>query len=483
MALTSLTDIKNWFKTNLIPTQQQFYDMFDSFRHKNDKVAASDVDGLTTLLAEKASNEGFNAHTTAENAHAGLFGALRTWVESQIVGVGVSSTNLGALTPLTVIPATINVHGFAVEVGTYANCGGVVVAANNLAFISRVGGVWSSSKTAFDFSTYQKIVDGNKMNFWAAEAYPIGTQRNHLGKDWYLPTSAALSTDVPGTSSKWVDRLAAYKDKIAVKKAITINNMPYVKPVTRKNVYDKSTNTLDHYLDTTTGTLIYNVGYQTSDFIKLDESTLHQITRLSFICYFDEDLLLISGANGVATSFTTPANTVFIKFSDLNTHMTSGQQLEVGAVKTAFEEYSLTFDKKHSPIDLFVTKTVKRNGTVGVDCDYTGRRAIQDAIDSITDASISKQYIIKASGVFEATQSSHFDKGTTQKSFILLKPYIHLIGASKDECIITGFLPNNLGVGFSYSSYQTIMHNFNNSRLESISIIGENLRYPLHIDG
>jgi hypothetical protein len=132
----------------------------------------------------------------------------------------------------------------------------------------------------------------------------------------------------------------------------------------------------------------------------------------------------------------------------------------------------------------YVTKTVRRFGTVGVDCDYTGRRAVQDCIDAITDASGAKQYIIKVIGIFEATQSSHFDKSAGgQLSFVLLKPYIHLVGINKDDSQIIGFLPNNLTTGFAYQLYQTVRHDINNSRIENLTITGENLRYPLHIDG
>lgn len=236
MALTSLNDIKNWFKTNFIPTQQQFWDMFDSFRHKSDKVAATDVDGLNTLLAAKASNDVFQAHLTANNAHAILFGAkvdkvagkalsdqnyslpekeklagIYDWVNTQIAGATIGSTSLGSISPTTTIPATINVHGIAMEAGTYTNCGGVVVPANSLAFISRIGGVWTISKTAFDLSTYQKIVDGNKINPWTAKAYNSGDQVSHLGKDW-VSNAVTVAGDVPGTSIIWVDRLGNKAD-------------------------------------------------------------------------------------------------------------------------------------------------------------------------------------------------------------------------------------------------------------------------------
>lgn len=254
MALTSLNDIKNWFKTNFIPTQQQFWDMFDSFRHKNDKVAATDVDGLNTLLAAKASNDVFQAHLTANNAHAVLFGAkvdkvagkalsdqnyslpekeklagIYDWVNTQIAGATIGSTSLGSINPTTTIPDTINVHGIAMEAGTYANCGGVVVPANSLAFISRIGGVWSISKTAFDLSTYQKIVDGNKINPWTAKSYASGDQVNYLGKDW-VSNAVTVAGDVPGTSSKWVERLSAYGDLYNKISGITFTNGIYIKP-------------------------------------------------------------------------------------------------------------------------------------------------------------------------------------------------------------------------------------------------------------
>ncbi len=52
MAIQTLQTIKNWFKTNLKPTQAQFWDTWDSFRHKYEKVPVEDVDGIDELLAE-----------------------------------------------------------------------------------------------------------------------------------------------------------------------------------------------------------------------------------------------------------------------------------------------------------------------------------------------------------------------------------------------------------------------------------------------
>ncbi|WP_291122808.1 hypothetical protein [Flavobacterium sp. UBA6046] len=75
MAITPLNTIKNWFLTHLVPTQQQFWDLLDSLRHKSDKVPAADVDGLDTLLLAKASQAVVDAHLIAADAHAALFAA------------------------------------------------------------------------------------------------------------------------------------------------------------------------------------------------------------------------------------------------------------------------------------------------------------------------------------------------------------------------------------------------------------------------
>ena len=130
--------------------------------------------------------------------------------------------------------------------------------------------------------------------------------------------------------------------------------------------------------------------------------------------------------------------------------------------------------------------TAKRTGTSGVDADFCGRRAIQDAIDSVSTSSKSNQFIIKASGIFEALTPANFDKGdqvgSGQKHFIEGKNFVHLQGSGKDECVIIGRLADNLGVSFGYSLYNVVMWNCN-SNIENLTVIGENVRYSVHIDG
>ena len=73
MAIVNVTTIKNWFRTGLKPTQAQFWDTWDSFRHKNDKVPVADIEGIDGILNSKADKTVVNNHLTDENAHASLF--------------------------------------------------------------------------------------------------------------------------------------------------------------------------------------------------------------------------------------------------------------------------------------------------------------------------------------------------------------------------------------------------------------------------
>lgn len=70
MALQTLNTIKNWFRTGFKPTQNQFWDTWDSFRHKYEKVPVKDVEGLDELLLTKADKVVLNNHLADKNAHA-----------------------------------------------------------------------------------------------------------------------------------------------------------------------------------------------------------------------------------------------------------------------------------------------------------------------------------------------------------------------------------------------------------------------------
>lgn len=70
MALQTLNTIKQWFRTGLKPTQTQFWDTWDSFRHKYEKVPVKEVEGIDELLLSKADKTALDNHLDDKNAHA-----------------------------------------------------------------------------------------------------------------------------------------------------------------------------------------------------------------------------------------------------------------------------------------------------------------------------------------------------------------------------------------------------------------------------
>lgn len=71
MALIDINTIKNWFRTGMVPTQTQFWSVFDSYRHKNDAVPVSEVEGINELLATRASKQVLDNHMAQKGAPNG----------------------------------------------------------------------------------------------------------------------------------------------------------------------------------------------------------------------------------------------------------------------------------------------------------------------------------------------------------------------------------------------------------------------------
>lgn len=73
MPTQSLSTIKNWFLTGKKPTQNQFHDTWESFRHKAEAVPMAEIAGLNDALAATASSAALNNHINDSMAHAALF--------------------------------------------------------------------------------------------------------------------------------------------------------------------------------------------------------------------------------------------------------------------------------------------------------------------------------------------------------------------------------------------------------------------------
>ena len=102
MAIRALSILKNWFKTGSYPTESQFSDVFDSFRHKSVNIQLTEVEGLANNL--NSQNESIAATMTAiaalqeevESGSSSSVAALESTVDALASDVDDIDSNLDA---------------------------------------------------------------------------------------------------------------------------------------------------------------------------------------------------------------------------------------------------------------------------------------------------------------------------------------------------------------------------------------------------
>lgn len=77
--------IKNWFKTGLKPTQEQFWAWIDSFWHKDEKIPITAIDDIENILNAKADAESLSNHLADANAHPELLAQFRIIPQGQFL--------------------------------------------------------------------------------------------------------------------------------------------------------------------------------------------------------------------------------------------------------------------------------------------------------------------------------------------------------------------------------------------------------------
>jgi hypothetical protein len=144
---------------------------------------------------------------------------------------------------------------------------------------------------------------GVKITPWSSGAYLINDQVNHLGKDW-VANSATVAEDIPGTSSKWVDRLIGYNTTITYQR-------------TGNNLFNKSTGIQGSYIGND-GAVVNNSITSRTDFIDVKPSTKYFRTNLNYqgnVYHYNSAKVFISSGVAGDGSFTTPANGVYIRIN------------------------------------------------------------------------------------------------------------------------------------------------------------------------
>ena len=207
---------------------------------------------------------------------------------------------------------------------------------DNLTSTSATNALSANQGRVLDLKIAQGIVN------WTAKAFLINDEVSHLGKLWQA-NAAIISTDVPGTSSKWVEILTGYPNFTDLNLKATL--------IPGKNKFNKDDTSviLNGYLLINGVFQTFGTGYVTHFIPILAGQSLYcnfaTTSAGAYHILYDANKAVLANTTGVK-SVTATVNG-FVKFScqPIGTQPLNLNQVEAGTVGTTYEAYKLSINK------------------------------------------------------------------------------------------------------------------------------------------
>ena len=276
-------------------------------------------------------------------------------------------------------------------------------------------------------------------------------------------------------------------------------------------LYEKVRNELGFYniniIDTNPSKIIYDKYYGYSDgalydfegFVALGKYPIKPDTEYR-ISDFQTDQIAFYNANGVFVSgiakvddlthkFITPTNAAFIGVSAKPHQVNSLVLSETQYYPSSYVPFGVSIKDLMLPKEQYteIEVSADENDTT----QFKGKNAIQEAIDSITDATDTNRYrIIVKKGLYKITQANEFIGNIGYPTMVCPKDYVDIVGQGEDNTIVWAELPYidaNIGEsvdGNTYlrDRYQTLYNYAGNVTIKNITFVAKNLRYVNHQD-
>ena len=232
------------------------------------------VDGLVVGLLDDRGPYDASVNTFPTTGGSGASGAVikgDLWYVSVAGTLGGKAVKIGAcFRALVDAPAQVSTNWSVFD----ASLGYIPENADN-----KNSNIAADPTSTSKFPTNNAVVDyvaanGGKIKPFIDGAWPIDSQVNSLGKDW-INTVATVAGEIPGTSSKWVERLSGYASKnVNFKKVVSGGTLAFQG---FPNPNDYSYNTTTKLLTSTlSGGLNYSVAHST---LELKSLTLEGVDR------------------------------------------------------------------------------------------------------------------------------------------------------------------------------------------------------------
>jgi hypothetical protein len=306
----------------------------------------------------------------------------------------------------------------------------------------------------------------------------------NIGK--YYAKNGGFTTDINEASSISLG-LAKYVKKIDVKTLVGIER--------GVNLADLSKIQNGYYYSYQTGSKIANSNYSALGLIEIEPNTEYQVpnTYTDQTAFFDANENYISGiaqVNPTTQKFTTPSNAFFI-----------GVSAKPHQVDTLILAKSINFPNYYIPFgttiknliieqekfsEIFVSANLNDSDVV-----FKGKNAIQEAIDTIDDATEKNRYrIVAKQGLYKITQANEYVGNVGYPAMVCPKDFVDIVGQGEDKTIIWAELPyNDANIGASIDGnnyardmYQTIYNFAGNVTIKDLTFVAKNLRYVNHQD-
>ena len=265
------------------------------------------------------------------------------------------------------------------------------------------------------------------------------------------------------------------------------------------NLIDDSKLTDNSYVDFTSGGVGYVIGFKSTDFIAVKPNTEYRASDFysQQFAFYDANLKYISGMAEPDPShkFITPSNAAYARFTIKNDWLGA----LVIAESSKFPNGYVQADK-FTIEDLYIPPSTKTVTTIWVSADpndadpkvkFKGNNAIQNALDTIVDATASNRYIIMVKrGLYKITKATEFLGYRGYPAMILTKNHVDIVGQGMGNTIVWAELPyDDDAIGASVDGniygrgqYQTVYDYSDDSMLKDITFFAKNLRYTIHID-
>ena len=258
------------------------------------------------------------------------------------------------------------------------------------------------------------------------------------------------------------------------------------------NIIDKTKVLNNSYVDNRNGNIESVSGYFATQPIEIKPNTEYQTSSFydQQFAFYDAAFVYISG---LATpdsrkKFTTPANAKYVRFSIPNGQLNTLMISESSIFPNYYVPHSAKVIDGLVTDNSRVTEIIVSADTSDTTAAFTGKNAIQLALDSITDATDKNRYRIIAKGVFKVDKAVDYIGYIGYPSMILAKDNVEIVGDG--NTIVSAELPYDdaeiglsvNGVNYPRIQYQTLYTYAENAPIQGIKFIAKNIRYATHLD-